>query len=258
MGRSKAHSTDFLTPLASLRGLLQGSGTPALPRRRQRRLAKVLSGWKARRYARALLEVAIKAGVVERVEAELKGLRETFARSPQLVKFLGQPLTPFSDKAKMLRQRLQGRLSEVTLNFLLATVKHKRVEAFDHIVRVFEETVREYRGEVVAQIISAVPLTDEERAMTLKRLQEITGKKVLVSEKVDPSIIGGMRIVVGDKLLDLSLRGHLERIRERLRQVFIVAPAEVALAETMLNGPKEGRQTRRRSHREGREGVDRA
>jgi ATP synthase F1 delta subunit len=81
--------------------------------------------------------------------------------------------------------------------------------------------VREYRGEVVAEVTTAVPLTDEERAMTLKRLQEITGKKVLLSEKVDPSIIGGMRIIVGDKLLDLSLRGHLERIREHLRQVFI-------------------------------------
>lgn len=200
-------------------------------------MAKVLSGWKARRYAAALLHAAVKAGELERVEAEVKALADMFNRSPQLLKFLAQPLVPFNEKAQRLRRRLEGRVSSVTLNFLLAVVKHKRVEAFDHIVRVFTDVVREYRGEVVAEVTSAVPLTEAERAMTVRRLQEITGKKVLLREKVDPSIVGGMRIIVGDKLLDLSLRGHLERIRERLRQVFVV-PAETPLAEAAFNDPQ--------------------
>jgi ATP synthase F1 delta subunit len=194
-------------------------------------VAKVLSGWKAHRYAQALLLAAVKAGELDRVEAEVQSLSDLFARTPQLVKFLMQPLVPFSEKERLLRQRLQGRLSPVTLNFLLTVVKHKRADAFEHIARVFEELVREYRGEVVAEVTSAVPLTEYERTITLQRLQEITGKRVLLSERVDPSIIGGMRIIVGNKLLDLSLRGHLERIREHLRQVFIAAPAEVALAD---------------------------
>ncbi|MFA0751927.1 MAG: hypothetical protein RJAPGHWK_001634 [Candidatus Fervidibacter sp.] len=194
-------------------------------------MAKVLSGWKARRYAYALLIAATKAGELDRVEAEVQSLRDLFARTPQLVKFLMQPLVPFSEKERLLRQRLEGRLSPVTLHFLLTVVKHKRAEAFEHIARVFEELVREYRGEVVAEVTSAVPLTDHERAITLQRLQEITGKKVLLRERVDPSIVGGMRIIVGNKLLDLSLRGHLERIRERLRQVFVSAPVEAALAD---------------------------
>jgi ATP synthase F1 delta subunit len=194
-------------------------------------VAKVLSGWKARRYAQALLLAAVKAGELDRVEAEVQSLSDLFARTPQLVKFLMQPLVPFSEKERLLRQRLQGRLSPVTLNFLLTVVKHKRADAFEHIARVFEELVREYRGEVVAEVTSAVPLTEYERTITLQRLQEITGKRVLLSERVDPSIIGGMRIIVGNKLLDLSLRGHLERIRERLRQVFVSAPVEAALAD---------------------------
>jgi len=194
-------------------------------------VAKVLSGWKARRYAYALLIAATKAGELDRVEAEVQSLRDLFARTPQLVKFLMQPLVPFSEKERLLRQRLEGRLSPVTLHFLLTVVKHKRAEAFEHIARVFEELVREYRGEVVAEVTSAVPLTDHERAITLQRLQEITGKKVLLRERVDPSIVGRMRIIVGNKLLDLSLRGHLERIRERLRQVFVSAPVEAALAD---------------------------
>jgi len=194
-------------------------------------VAKVLSGWKARRYAYALLIAATKAGELDRVEAEVQSLRDLFARTPQLVKFLMQPLVPFSEKERLLRQRLEGRLSPVTLHFLLTVVKHKRAEAFEHIARIFEELVREYRGEVVAEVTSAVPLTDHERAITLQRLQEITGKKVLLRERVDPSIVGGMRIIVGNKLLDLSLRGHLERIRERLRQVFVSAPVEAALAD---------------------------
>lgn len=199
-------------------------------------MAKVLSGWKARRYAQALLLAAVKAGELDRVEAEVQSLSDLFARTPQLVKFLMQPLVPFSEKERLLRQRLQGRLSPVTLNFLLTVVKHKRTDAFEHIARVFEELVREYRGEVVAEVTSAVPLTEYERTITLQRLQEITGKRVLLSERVDPSIIGGMRIIVGNKLLDLSLRGHLERIREHLRQVFITAPAEIALADPSEEG----------------------
>lgn len=201
-------------------------------------MAKVLSGWKARRYAYALLLAAIKAGELERVEAEVNGLNEMLARSPKLVKYLAQPLVTFSEKERLLRKRLSGRVSPVTLNFLLTTVKHKRIEAFDHIVRVFNDLVREYKGEVVAEVTSAVPLTGEERTMTIQRLQELTGKRVLLREKVDPSIIGGMRIIVGDKLLDLSLRGHLERIKERLRQVFIAAPAEVV--EAVVDNPNRG------------------
>lgn len=184
-------------------------------------MAKVLSGWKARRYATALLLVSVKANELDRVEAEVEALAEMLNRSQQLVRFLAQPLVPFSEKAQRLKQRLEGRVSPITLNFLLTVVKHKRVEAFEQIVRVFVDLVREYRGEVVAEVTTAVPLTDLERTMTIQRLQEITGKKVLLSEKVDQSVVGGMRIIVGDKLLDLSLKGHLERIRERLRQVFI-------------------------------------
>ncbi|MCX7967785.1 MAG: ATP synthase F1 subunit delta [Armatimonadetes bacterium] len=205
-------------------------------------MAKVLSGWKARRYAVALLNASDKAKEVERVEAEVKALSEMLNRSPQLVKFLAQPLVPFNEKAHWLKQRLEGRVSSITLNFLLTVVKHKRIESFDHIAKVFSDIVREYRGEVVAEVTSAVPLTDSERAMTIQRLQEITGKKVLLSEKVDPSIVGGMRIIVGDKLLDLSLKGHLERIRERLRQVFVAAPEEVTIAETTSNDPQKNEE----------------
>lgn len=184
-------------------------------------MAKVLSGWKARRYAVALLNTSIKANTLDLVESEVKALAEMLSHSPQMVKFLSQPLVSFSEKERRMRQWLENRISPITLNFLLTIVKHKRIEAFDQIIRIFTELVREYRGETVAVVISAVPLTDTERAMTIQRLQEITGKKVLLNEKVDPSIIGGMRIIVGDKLLDLSLKGHLERIREQLRQVFV-------------------------------------
>jgi F-type H+-transporting ATPase subunit delta len=171
-------------------------------------VAKVLSGWKARRYAYALLIAATKAGELDRVEAEVQSLRDLFARTPQLVKFLMQPLVPFSEKERLLRQRLEGRLSPVTLHFLLTVVKHKRAEAFEHIARVFEELVREYRGEVVAEVTSAVPLTEYERTITLQRLQEIPRKRVWLSERVDPSIIGGMRRRVGTPRLDLRFRGH--------------------------------------------------
>ncbi len=208
-------------------------------------MAKVLSGWKARRYAYALLLSAVEAGELERVEGEVNALNDLLTRSPQLIKFLAQPLVPFAEKERLLRQRLDGRISAITLNFLLAIVKHKRIEAFGHIVRVFNEVLREYRGEVVAELRTAVPLTDEERSLVVRRLEAITGKRVLLSEKVDPSLIGGMRIVVGDKLLDLSLRGHLERFRERLRQVYLVPSAKEALVGNEQEAPNtssEGEQ----------------
>ncbi|MCX7643043.1 MAG: ATP synthase F1 subunit delta [Armatimonadetes bacterium] len=201
-------------------------------------MARILSGWKARRYAIALLQVAAKANELDRVEAEVKALADTLNRSPLLVKFLAQPLIPFGEKARQVRQWFENRISPITLNFLLSVIKHKRIEHFDHIARIFTELVREHRNETVAEITTAVPLTEEERALTVQRLQEVTGKKVLLSEKVDPSILGGMRIVVGDKLLDLSLKGHLERIRERLRQVFIATPEEVTIAEATFSDPK--------------------
>ncbi|MCS7224497.1 MAG: ATP synthase F1 subunit delta [Armatimonadetes bacterium] len=189
-------------------------------------MPRALTGGKARRYAAALLEAAVKAGQLDQVEKELEEWERLVTDQPAIGRFLSHPGQPAGRKIQFLRQRLGGRVSSITLNFLITLVRRGRSDALPHIRMTFQDLVREWRKEAVALVISAVPLTEQERKMTLERLTTLTGKRIILNESVDPSVLGGLRIVVGDKLIDLTVRAHLNHIRSILKQVFFVSASQ--------------------------------
>ncbi len=185
-------------------------------------MLRALSGARARRYAAALLESAVKAKQLNQVEAELRQVTRLLESQPALMRFLSHPGLSAGQKIQFLRERLGQQVLPLTLNFLIAVVKRQRTESLPYIVRVFQDLAREWRGETVAQVVSAVPLTPEERDLTIKRLEELTKKRVALKEIVDPKVVGGLRIIIGDRLIDLTVRAHLDHVRSRLRRVFLV------------------------------------
>jgi F-type H+-transporting ATPase subunit delta len=172
----------------------------------------------ARRYARALFDVLVKAGDPDAAVRELQAMVAVLSEHPPLRKALTSAGVPLGAKLGVMREllRLQP-VSKVVGRLLLLVVEHDDVDEIDEIAAAFEQRVLEFHQVVRADVTAAEPL-DAVRTQELERAFEtITGKRVTVSVKVDPQIIGGVVAQIGSRVYDGSVARQLERVRERLR-----------------------------------------
>lgn len=179
----------------------------------------MLKGAIAGRYAEALYEVAVREDAVDKIENELKSINEVLSSSPELKKILFHPRITAAEKREVLHNLFAGRVSELTLNFLDVVVDHRREAFIEDMVLVFTDMANKARNVSDVQVTSAVELTDDERERLLKVLEGATGKKIRASYVVDPSLIGGLVVRIGDRIIDGSVRTRLNALREQLRQI---------------------------------------
>lgn len=169
-----------------------------------------------RRYAQALFNAASKADVVDRVESDLGFVGYAFESSDDLMDAFRSPLIPRDRKKAIVRALFEEKIHEITLSYLDLLVENRREEAVVQTEAEYIEIANEARGIVNVLVTSAVRLEDDEEARLVAKLNAITGKSVHLEKHVDPSIIGGVVIRIGDKLIDGSIRGQLDRLREQL------------------------------------------
>lgn len=172
-------------------------------------------GVAARRYAQAVFEIAKERKELDRWLDDLR-LVAGVAEEPRVARFLADPDVPFEKKQLVLTKSLRG-LNPLALNLLYLLIQRGRLQIVQQIRQEFEKLVNEQRGIEVAEVTTAVPLGDEEAAAVARRLESLTGKKIVLRQNVDAGIIGGVIARVGDKLVDGSLRGRLERLRHQLK-----------------------------------------
>ncbi len=170
----------------------------------------------ARRYAAALFELGRRRGVLDRVEADLAATVELFAREPAFREFMHSPEVLDEHKAEILGRVFGSRLSPLVLNFLHLLLKKRR---FDHLQEIFKALVDQldqHRGILKSAVTTAFELDSRLRERLKLRLDALTGKQVQLEFRVDPALIGGIVVVLHDRLLDASVRRELDRLREEL------------------------------------------
>jgi len=170
----------------------------------------------ARRYAAALFEQAQKTNTVATAAEEMTLAAETVAQTGALRALLGQPLVTEERKKLALRNAFGDRVSPAVLAFLDLLVDKRRINLLPEVQREFARRVLEYRNIARAQAVTAVPLTPEETIALERSLEARTGKDILLETAVDPSVLGGVLVRIGDTVLDGTVRGNLERLREQL------------------------------------------
>lgn len=129
--------------------------------------------------------------------------------------FLTSPVVPAGKKRSVLSALLPNVSPEVG-RFLAILAHRDRLELVPEIAQVFRRLLNEYRGVAVAQVTTAVPIDERQKATIASRLGQRVGKTVTVEMRVDPSILGGVIAQIGDNVLDGSVRGRLERLRRAL------------------------------------------
>lgn len=169
-------------------------------------------------YARALFEMAQAEGVVARVEEELFRLRELLKANPELLEFLKDPNVKAEGKRAALGDLFQGRVHPLVLSTLITLSDQDRAGRVLHVIEDFSTVAAAARQTVTGEITTAITLDDATLNRLATELSRITGKNVKLLQKIDPAILGGAIITVGEQIIDGSLRRKLDQIKEKLAQ----------------------------------------
>lgn len=164
-------------------------------------------------YAQALFSIAASQDLVDRFSDDVSALLDTLAVSDELKQFLGNPFLNPEGKKNVLRQLASDRIHPIMQNFLLLLVDRGRVLFLEGICKQYQALVRQSRGIVLAEVTSAVDLTDEQKEAVRGKVVQLTGaQQVELSTSIDSELIGGVVIKVGSQVFDASLRGQLRRM----------------------------------------------
>ncbi len=170
----------------------------------------------ARPYAEAVFRVA-KEGNAFAEWSRTLALCAAVVRDPQMAALIADPNVPRETLARVLMGVCGGDLSEPARNFLQVLIDNDRLAVLPQIAQLFEELRREHENEVEAEIASAFPLSEAQVTELVAGLEKRFGRRVKVSTRVDPSLIGGARITVGDVVIDGSVAGQLQKMASALK-----------------------------------------
>lgn len=172
----------------------------------------------ARRYAKALFAVGKENESYEAYNESLQGIAGLYASKPEIVDALTNPLYPLDIREKVMAGLVRSiGVEKVMGNFLILLVQKKRAEILPEIAEEFQIMVNEEKNVSHGSVISAVELSDELQANVQATLEKLTGKQVVLSTSVDPTLIGGIIAKVGDLVLDGSIRTQLAGLKDSIK-----------------------------------------
>jgi F-type H+-transporting ATPase subunit delta len=171
------------------------------------------------RYAQALFDLAIETNALPEVEADLEALEAMRAASADLRTLLGSPKFTAEDKARGLAAVAeQAGLSLTTRKFLGLLAANRRTLALEAVIKAFRRLAAARRGVVSAQVVTAIPLTEAQTAGLAAALRAALGKEARIEARVDPAILGGVKVRVGSRLYDASLKSKLDSLKFALKR----------------------------------------
>lgn len=174
----------------------------------------------AGRYALALLELADDKKELDRVADDLRGLKSLLAESEDLRRLIRSPLLARADQARAMAAIMdKAEVGELTRRFVLVVADNRRLFALPEMIDAYLAELARRRGEVTAQVISAAELSDDQHAALVEALKKKIGGKVQIQVDVDPSLIGGLVVQVGSRMIDTSLRSKLQRLQLAMKGV---------------------------------------
>ena len=173
----------------------------------------------AERYAGALFELARESDQVESVERALDAFLSLVRSSADLRRFVVSPaFSQMEQRQGLMLVLKQMGIEGIARDFLLLLAKNRRLFAVEAIIKSFKSLAAQARGEVEAEIVSAVPLTTEQLQDLTDTLRQRLGKTPRVTAAVDPKLLGGLVMRVGSRMIDTSLRTKLKNLEKALKE----------------------------------------
>ena len=172
----------------------------------------------ARRYAKSLSEIANEQNASADVAADMELIAAAIDQNRELGLMLRSPIIKTDKKLNILKALFSGEIGSISLRFIDIIVKKKRENLLADIAAAYMDLYRTKQGIVSAEITTAVELTETERQKAREMVGKWSGKSVELNETIDPSIIGGFLIRMGDQQYDDSISGRLQDMRRNLKE----------------------------------------
>jgi F-type H+-transporting ATPase subunit delta len=165
------------------------------------------------RYASALFDLAKDADALDAVGTDLEGLKQLLAESDELRRLVRSPVLSRAAQAKaMVALAEHAGCHELTRKFLGLLAQKRRLFALDQVIETYDAMLRDHRGEVGAELVSAVALSDEQIETVKKQLSAAAGRTVTLVTRVDPELLGGIVVRLGSRMIDASVRTRLHQL----------------------------------------------
>ena len=173
----------------------------------------------ANRYAKALYELSVEQKTADKVINELRALEQAFTKDDDIVEFLSTPMISGQQRREALEKALAGKgLSKEVYDLVMLLSERDRMVIFKDLVHAFEAQADSANNVCRGTVRSATALGQAERQRIEETVEKVLKKKVIMSYKVDPSVIGGLVAQVGSYTFDDSLASHLRRMNEELKR----------------------------------------
>jgi len=169
-----------------------------------------------KKYALALLRSALGGGVEEEVLQDLKGLRAVVEADRKIRDFLASPSVAGPKKLAMFESAVAGRVSQLTMKFLSLLVRKRRTEILADVERWYSELLDRERSIIRAEFVTAVPVGEDLKERLQRKLVAMTGERVIIQHEIDPSVLGGAKVIMRDKIIDMTLSHMLWGLEKRL------------------------------------------
>ncbi|NRA86317.1 MAG: F0F1 ATP synthase subunit delta [Rhizobiales bacterium] len=179
----------------------------------------IISGMPGR-YATALFDLAKDAKQLDEVGTELNNFSQLIKDNAELTRLVESPVFTADQQSKAINAIVAASgLKGLTANFISLVAKNRRLFAINAMIKAYRGLVSLEKGEITAEVLSAAKLTKAQTDALKKALKDAVGKEVQLELSVDPSILGGLRVKVGSKLVDNSLRTKLNNLKLAMKEV---------------------------------------
>jgi F-type H+-transporting ATPase subunit delta len=168
-------------------------------------------------YANAMADIALAQGAAEPTAKQLRDFGAAYSESAELGTFLASPAVGIEAKHAVL-EKIVARLgaSKIVRNFLFVIADHRRTNLIPEVIAAFHEVIRQRQGIAEAAVSSAIELSAAQKKEIAATLMRVTGKKIETKYALDPALLGGAIVRIGDTIYDGSLRSRLNEMRARL------------------------------------------
>jgi F-type H+-transporting ATPase subunit delta len=168
------------------------------------------------RYARAVIDLAVKEGIAEVVLNDLLLVKRTIDASTELRTFLKNPVILSTKKMKVIRELFESKLSKLTFSFIQIITDKGRESLLRSIAHQYEDQYNTIFNRLPVEITSAKEFNDDFKSSMSDRIAKWTNKEVLAEYKTDPKLLGGFKLQIKDWVFDASIRNQLNDLRSKL------------------------------------------
>ena len=171
------------------------------------------------RYALSLYEVAKEENLAAELLEEMRAVAGVFEQYPDCLKILTTPSIRFEEKKDVLNQVFGGRVHPYVLNFLMLITEKRRIGLIGEMADAYKELYYQEEGICEVTAVTAVALSESQAERLREKMQAVTGKKIILDNRVDRAVLGGVLLRIENKQIDASIRARLNELSRQLTQI---------------------------------------